>query len=104
MERGLNHLRFLSPPKGLISQAGPVRQAGASVETGVLLQGTGQLLECGLRVPPAPLPAVCSVYTSALACYSMVGAVYWGGHLSGQCCSLLGGYVPETLCPCAAPV
>ena len=66
VERGLNHLRFLSPPKGLVSQAlwGRLEPVW---KPGVLLQGTGQLPECGLRVPPTPPPAVCSVYTSALA-------------------------------------
>lgn len=97
------------PPKGLISQAGPVRQAGASVETGVLLQGTGQRLECvdyGFLPPPPPgQPRWGLAHTSALARYSMV-VLFIGVYGPSARTVLL---PPEAVFrkpsgPCAAPV
>lgn len=80
VERGLNHLRFLPPPKGSHDQPG--RPCEAELEPvwrlGPPSRAWGSCWSVDSRVPPAPLPAMCSVYTSALACYSMVGTVYWG--------------------------
>ena len=85
-------------------QPGPVRQVGASVGDWGPPPGQGAAAGMWITSSSCPTPALCSVYTSALARYSTVGAVYWDGHLSGQCCCLLRGCVPEALCTCAAPV
>ena len=85
-------------------QPGPVRQVGASVEAWGPPPGHRAAAGVWITSSSHPTPRRVLCLHISLSTYSMVGTVHWGGHLSGQCCSLLGGCVPETLCPCAAPL